>query len=67
MKKERKRSTADGRRRVRREKEVRGVEGMEGDVGAKRSESVPVRRRAKVEVRAMIDTCVDGWPAGGDE
>ena len=28
--------------------------------GARRSLSVPVRRRARVEVRAMMDTCVAG-------
>lgn len=37
-----------------------------GFVGAKRSEREPVRRRAMVEVRAMVDTCVEGRPAGGD-
>ena len=69
MKKERKRRKADGRSRLRRENVVRptGGEGLEGDVGAKRSESVPVRRRARVEVKAMIVICVDGRPAGGEE
>ena len=67
MKKEKKRRMADGRRRVRREKEVRGGEWSEDEVGAKRSESVPVRSRATVEVRAIIETCVEGRPAGGEE
>lgn len=34
--------------------------------GAKKSESEPVRRRAMVEVRAMVVTWVEGDPAGGD-
>ena len=37
-------------------------------VGARRSESVPVRRRAMVEVRAIIETCVAGeLESGGPE
>jgi hypothetical protein len=34
--------------------------------GAKKSEREPVRRRAMVEVRAMVVTWVEGDPAGGD-
>jgi hypothetical protein len=34
--------------------------------GAKKSDSEPVRRRARVEVRAMVVTWVEGDPAGGD-
>lgn len=33
--------------------------------GAKKSVRDPVRRRAIVEVRATVVTCVDGRPAGG--
>ena len=29
------------------------------------SDMVPVKIRAMVEVRAMMETCVDGRPAGG--
>ena len=37
-------------------------------VGARRSESVPVRRRAMVDVTARIDTCVAGeFDFGGPE
>ena len=34
--------------------------------GAKKSEREPVSRRAMVEVNAMVVTCVEGDPAGGD-
>lgn len=34
-------------------------------VGARRSERVPVRRRAMVEVRATMETCVAGELEGG--
>jgi hypothetical protein len=34
--------------------------------GAKKSEREPVRRRAMVEVRATVVTCVEGDPAGGE-
>jgi hypothetical protein len=34
--------------------------------GAKKSEREPVRRRAIVEVRAIVVTCVEGEPAGGE-
>ena len=34
--------------------------------GAKKSEREPVRRRAIVDVRAMVVTWVEGDPAGGD-
>lgn len=34
--------------------------------GAKKSEREPVTRRAIVEVRAMVATCVEGDPAGGE-
>lgn len=62
----RKRRTAEGRRRTNRLK-CRRVEGglLGSERGAKKSESVPVRRRAKVEVSAMMETCVDAVPAGG--
>lgn len=61
------------RERVRREDEgdvFREPSGIEGKRcvagGAKKSESEPVRRRAMVEVRAMVVTWVEGDPAGGD-
>lgn len=38
---------------------------MDGEVGAKRSDTKPVRRRANVEVKAIIVTWVEGRPAGG--
>ena len=69
---------AEGRRSVRRERVGRGdavgmgdtgrevgCGWMEGEVGAKRSDMKPVRRRAMVEVRAIIVTWVEGRPAGG--
>lgn len=34
--------------------------------GANMSESEPVNSRAIVEVRAMVVTCVEGRPAGGE-
>ena len=33
--------------------------------GAKWSDKVPVRRRAMVDVSAMMATCVEGLPPGG--
>lgn len=62
----RKRRPADGIRRTRREKwkdVPGGLFGFEG--GAKRSERVPVKIRAIVDVSAIIETCVEGRPAGG--
>lgn len=57
---------ADGINNTRREKVMRVDGGWLGlDAGAKRSEREPVKRRANVEVRAIIDTCVLAWPAGG--
>ena len=58
--------TADGSSSTSREKwkcEDGGSVGSEG--GAKRSDSVPVKRRAKVLVSAMMETCVDALPASG--
>lgn len=59
------------RRKVRRET-VKGLrvdvdgEGLGwGEVGARRSLRVPVRRRARVEVRATMDTFVAGELEGG--
>ena len=66
---------AEGRSRERREKVMMrvvvselvwgGGDREEGRCGAKRSEMVPVERRAKVLVRAMMETCVLAVPAGG--
>ncbi len=54
------------RRKVRRET-VMGFLGAlgEGEVGARRSLRVPVRRRARVERRAMMETWVAGELEGG--
>jgi len=61
-----KRRIAEGRRSTSREKVVRVEGGISGsDGGANRSDRVPVKRRAKVEVNAMIETCVEARPAGG--
>ena len=38
---------------------------IRGEVGARISVSVPVRRRAKVEVMAMMETCVAALLEGG--
>ena len=74
------RRKAEGRRNARRVKVVRLVaDVMEAGRllskgpgkrwvagGAKRSESEPVRSRARVEVSAMVLTWVDGRPAGDE-
>lgn len=57
-----------GRRNWRREKVILRfgvvVDELFGS-GAKRSDRVPVRRRATVDVSAMMATWVEGLPAGG--
>ncbi len=58
------------RRKVRRETVMGFLGGLdewegEGEVGARRSLRVPVRRRAKVERRAMMETWVAGELEGG--
>jgi len=66
LRKDKKRRKAEGISRLRREKWMcveGGESGFEG--GAKRSESVPVKRRAKVDARAIMLTCVLASPAGG--
>lgn len=79
--KPRERIRAEGRRKNRREKVRRGlfvVGGMEVGSsgldsrtrwwswdGANKSDREPVRRRAMVDVRAIVETCVEGRPAGG--
>jgi hypothetical protein len=71
----RKERVVQARRRVIREKVKRVSRGPSsweaerwwcvGELGEKMSERVPVTRRAKVEVRAMMVTWVEGVPAGG--
>jgi hypothetical protein len=38
---------------------------VELEVGANKSDRDPVRRRAMVDVNAIVVTCVEGRPAGG--
>ena len=54
-------SSADPRRKVRRDT----AKPLGGMAGASRSESVPVTRRARVDVSAMIETCVAAELEGG--
>lgn len=58
--------TADGSRSTSRLKWMRVDGGSVGsDGGANRSDRVPVKRRANVDVSAIMETCVDALPAGG--
>ena len=57
---------AEGMRRLSREKWILVLGGESGLLGgAKRSDNVPVKSRASVDARAIMETCVLAVPAVG--